>query len=203
LSSAAGRNYSVKKEEEKLTLRTPAFRTELESLLHSGIYNREFSSVLAAAVIAGIVFVIVAMNTGTALIQWLAFLIVFTVGFPLFRALVFKEIVMEIVFDRSTGQAEVSVIRIKRRLKEVVPLSSIKDIFIESRKRKVENRDAVEFVEKISLQHGTVIPGFGKETVIFFLKLLLSDGSERIIFSDDRMQDVITAHDEIKEFLKL
>jgi hypothetical protein len=203
LSSTAGKNYSVIKEEKKLTLRTPAYRTEIESLLHSGIYNREFSSVLAAAVVAGTVFVIAAMNTETALVQWLASLIVFTVAFPLFRAFVFKEVVMEIIFDRVGGQAEVSVIRIRKRLKEVVPLSSIKDIFIESRKRKPENPDAVEFVEKISLQHGTVIPGFGKETVIFFLKLLLRDGSERIIFSDERMQDVIDAHDEIKEFLKL
>jgi hypothetical protein len=203
LSSTAARKYSVKKEEDTLCFMTPAYRTELESVLHSGIYNREFASVLTAGAVAGMAYVIVAMKAGAALIQWLTFLLVFAASFPIFRAFVFRESVMEVVFNRTAGQALISVKGIKRRLKEIIPLSSIKDISIESRRRKVENPDAVEFVEKISLQHGTVIPGFGKETVIFLLRLHLNDGSERIIFSDDRMQDVIAAHDEIKEFLKI
>ena len=203
MKTAADRKYSINKVGDKLFFMTPAYRTEIESVLHSGIYNREFTSVLASAVIAGIVFVIVAINTGGSLIQWLVFLLVFAAGFPLFRTFVFRESLMEVVFNRTAGHAEVSVIGNKKRLKETIPLSSIKDISIESRRRKVENPDAVKFVEKISLQHGTVIPGFGKETIIFLLRLHLNDDSERIIFSDDRMLDVIAAHDEIKDFLKL
>jgi hypothetical protein len=203
LSNTEKRKYSTRTEENRLFFMTSAYRTEIDSVLHSGIYNREFSSVLAAAAVAGTIYVVAAMNDGSALIQWLAFLLVFTGGFPLFRTFVFRESEMEVVFDRAAGHADISLIRIKKRLKEMIPLSSIKDISIESRRRKVENPDAVEFVEKISLQHGTVIPGFGKETVIFLLKLHLDDGSERIIFSDDRMQDVIAAHDEVKEFLKI
>jgi hypothetical protein len=92
---------------------------------------------------------------------------------------------------------------ITKKVKETIVLGSINDISIEIRKREVENPDAVKFIEKISLQHGTVIPGFGEEKVLFLLKLYLMDGSERTIYSDKTMQDVISAHDEIKGFLGL
>ena len=99
-------------------------------------------------------------------------------------------------------EAKIYTSWITKKLRETIAIGSIKEIRIESRKQEVENPDAVEFVEKISAQHGTVIPGFGEEKVLFLLKLHLSDGTERIIYSDDSMQDVMSAHDEIKEFLR-
>jgi hypothetical protein len=108
-----------------------------------------------------------------------------------------------VVFDATAGEAKISAAWITKRLKETIAISSIREIGIETRKQAVENPDAVEFVEKISLQHGTVIPGFGKEKVFFLLKLRLNDGSERTIYSDSAMQDVISAYDEIKGFLGL
>lgn len=199
----AGRNYTISKEEDTLIFRTPSFATGLGSVLHSGIYNREFASVLASAAGAGLVYVIVAMNLDNRFIHALVFLMVFAGGFPLFRKFVFKEALIEVIFNTSAGEVKLYVTRITRTLKEVIALHRIKGISIESRRQEIENADAVEFVEKISLQHGTVIPGFGRETVLFLLKLNLTDGSERTIYSDDKMQDVISAHDEIKEFLGL
>jgi len=203
LSNAANRNYTVRKDEDKLIFATPTYRADPDSVLHSGIYNREFSSVLASAAVAGVVYVIVAMNTGNTIVRSLVFLLTFTVGFPFFRKFVFKESLMEVVFDTSGGEAKVYTSWITKRLKETISVKNIKDISIESRKHEVENPDAVRFVKHISLQHGSVIPGFGEEKVLFLLKLNLSDGSERIIYTDNIMQDVLSAHDEIKEFLKI
>jgi hypothetical protein len=203
LKSAANRNYTVIIEEDKLIFATPTFRADPDSVLHSGIYNREFSSALSSAAVAGIVYMLVAFNTGNTIVRSLVFLLTFTVGFPFFRKFVFKEGLLEMVFNSAAGEAKIYTSWITKRLKETISIKNIKGISIESRKHEVENPDAVRFVKQISLQHGSVIPGFGEEKVLFLLKLQLSDGSERTIYSDSNMQDVITAYDEIKGFLGL
>jgi hypothetical protein len=203
LSNAANRNYTVIIEEEKLIFATPTYRADPESVLHSEIYNREFSSALSSAVVAGILYMLVAFNTGNTIVRSLVFLLTFTVGFPFFRKFVFKEGLLEVVFNAVSGEAKIYTSRITKRLKETISIKNIEGISIESKKHEVENPDAVRFVKQISLQHGSVIPGFGEEKVLFLLKLHLSDGSERTIYSDNIMQNVITAHDEIKEFLGL
>jgi hypothetical protein len=203
LSSTAKRNYTIEKKEDKLIFTTPSFTDELDSVLHSGIYNREFTSMLASAAVAGGVYVLVAMNINNTLVSSMLFLLVFAAGFPFFRKYIFRERLMEVVFNKAAGKAVIYKTLVTKKVKETIVLGSIKDISIESRKREVENPDAVKFIEKISLQHGTVIPGFGEEKVLFLLKLYLMDGSERTIYSDKTMQDVISAHDEIKGFLGL
>ena len=203
MNSAANRNYKTRKEEETLIFITPVFRAEPDSVLHSGIYNREFASVLASAAVAGSIYVIAAMNIESSVFRSLVFLLTFTAGFPFFRTYVFRESLMEVVFNTASGKARIYTSWIMKRLKETIALSDIKDISIEKRTEEVKNPDAVEFVEKISLQHGTVIPGFGEKKILFLLKLHLADGSVRIIYSDSVMQDVLSAHDEIKEFLKI
>ena len=203
MNSAANRNYKTGKEEDTLIFITPMFRAEPDSVLHSGIYNREFASVLASAAVAGSIYVIAAMNSESSVFRSLVFLLIFTAGFPFFRTYVFRESLMEVVFNTASGEARIFTRWITKRLKETIALSDIKDISIEKRTQEVKNPDAVAFVEKISLQHGTVIPGFGEEKILFLLKLHLADGSERIIYSDSVMQDVLSAHDEIKEFLKI
>lgn len=203
MTSEADINYTIKKEEDRLIFSTQAYTDSPDSVLHSGIYNREFTSVLASAALAGIVYLLVAMNVNNALVRSLAFLLVFAGGFPLFRKFIFRESLMEVVFSNVTGKAVIFITWITKRQKEIISISSIKDIIIESVKREAENPDAVKFVEKISLQHGTVIPGFGKDPEIFLLKLRLSDGSERIILMGKSMQDTALAQGEIKEFLKI
>jgi len=203
LKSAANRNYTVRKDGDKLIFATPAYKVGPESVLHSGIYNREFSSVLASATAAGIVYMIVAMNTEHTIVRSIVFLLIFAGGFPFFRKFVFKEGLMEVIFNTVTGEAKIYKSWVTKKMKETISIKNIKDISIESRKHDAENPDAVRFVKQISLQHGTVIPGFGEEKALFLLKLHLSDGSDRTIFSDSNMQDVIAAHDEIKGFLKI
>jgi len=202
-SASANRNYTVRKEEGKLIFATPAYRADPDSVLHSGIYNQEFSSMLASVAVAGTAYAVVAMNTGNTIIRSMVFLLIFAAGFPFFRKFVFKESLMEVVFDTSGGEAKVYTNWTTKKLKETIPIKNIKDISIESRKHEAENPDAVRFVKHISLQHGSVIPGFGEEKVLFLLKLHLSDGSERTIYTDNTMQDVLSACDEIREFLGL
>jgi hypothetical protein len=84
-----------------------------------------------------------------------------------------------------------------------MPLGRIAGIRIETTKSEVLNRDGAEFVERISAQHGTVIPGFGEEKTFYSLILKYAGEGERTLFADRSMQDVIFVYDEIKGFLKI
>jgi len=195
--------YTLTKDAARITFRTTSFVADKGSVLHSGIYNREFSSVLASFALAGIAYFLLVMSFGKEIFFYAVFMALFICTFPLFRTYVFGERYLETVFDRTAAIIEMSHAWIRRKVLLSMPLESIAGIWIDTKKTEVVNRDGVEFVEKISAQHGTVIPGFGEETTFYSLKLRFSDGTERTLFADSSMQDVIFVHDEIKGFLKI
>ncbi len=197
------KRYETEKTDSSLLFRTEHFRAERESVLHKGIYNKEFASALSSLAVAGLVYASLAMQQRRTILPHLAFAVIFIGGYPLLRMFVFKDRYLEALFDRSKGLAEISVSGLIRKKTESLPLSAVKNVLIESKKISVENPDAVEFVERISAQHGTAIPGLDEEKTFFMLKLILADGTDRMIYSDTEMQDVINAHEEIKGFLKL
>ncbi len=197
------RRYSIRREGGALVFRTASFSDETTSVLHSGIYNREFASVLVSFAVAGLLYLVLETNTRRTVFPNIVFIVVFIAGFPFFRTFVFREKYMETVFDPAQGKAVIFLSGLRKRQKEAIPLSDIAQVLIESRKQKAENPDGVEFVEKISLQHGMTIPGFGKETVRYLLKLKLADGTYRTIYADRDMQAVMEAHGEIIAFLKM
>jgi hypothetical protein len=197
------KRYTVEGTDSSLLFRTGHFSAERDSVLHKGIYNKEFASALSSLAVAGLIYAALAMQQKRTILPHVAFAVFFIGGYPLFRMFVFKDRFLEALFDRTRGLAEISVTGLIRKKTESLPLSAVKNILIETKKIGVENPDAVEFIEKISAQHGTVIPGFGEEKTFFMLKLLLADGSGRMIYADTEMKDVMDAHEEIKEFLRL
>ncbi len=203
MTSGNSGRYAIQRTGDRLAFRTAHFSDDTASVLHSGIYNREFASALASFAVAGIAYMLLAWNSRKAVLPGAAFIFVFAAGFPLFRRFVFRERFLEAVFDAAKGEAEIFIVGITRRKKENIPFAEIVQVIIESHKKTLENPDGAEFVEKISLQHGMAIPGFGEETVLFLLKLKLRDGSDRTIYADTGMNDVIAAHEEIRNFMDL
>ena len=195
--------FSISEESDKLVFRTAHFGAGRGSVLHSGIYNREFSSVLASFTVAGLVYFFLVMQFGREAVLYFAALLLFVIAFPLFRKYVFRERFLEAIFDRAGSEVMVSISWIWERVVLKLPLSSIKGLRIESRKDEVINRDGVEFVERISAMHGTVIPGFGEEKTFYLLMLCLADGAERAIFEGSDARETISAYDRIREFLKI
>jgi hypothetical protein len=108
-----------------------------------------------------------------------------------------------VVLDRTEDKAEIGISWIRKRMLARTPLKGITGLRIETKKTEVVNRDGVEFVEKISAMHGTVIPGFGEEKTFYSLKLGFADNTEQTIFAHSSMRDVMVVYDEIKEFLKI
>jgi hypothetical protein len=197
------KGYKVSVTGDVLVFSTPLFSAEPESVLHKGIYNKDFLSVLSSLSVAGLVYALLMLNFRRTIFFHVVFAVIFIGGYPLFRMLVFKDRALYAFFDRGRGLTEISVTGLIRKATESFPLSAVKNVLIETKKIEVENPDAVEFVEKISAQHGTVIPGFGEEKTFYMLKLKLADGSDRMIYSDTEMRDVMDAHEEIKRFLKI
>jgi hypothetical protein len=203
VTEGKNRKYNIHRTTTVLVFRTASFSDETASVLHSGIYNREFASVLASLALAGLVYLLLVTHFEKTVLFNIVFVAVFVGGFPFFRTFIFKEKYMETVFDTAAGRAEIFITGITRRKKESIALADIGQVLIESRKQKIENPDGVEFVEKISLQHGVAIPGFGEETVRYLLRLKLSDDTYRTIHADTDMQAVMEAHGEIITFLNM
>lgn len=199
--TAGERTCSIRKTGNLLVLRTERFTSGKGSVLHSGIYSRELASILASLAFAGMVYLVLVMNFGKTAAFAVLFGVLFIAGFPVFRKYVFRDKYMETVFDRTTGRVEISMSGIIKRKRDAFPAGEIKNVLIETRKTSVANPDGVEFIEKISAQHGVVIPGFGEETVQYLLTLKLADGTDRMIHAGEDRDEVIEAYEEIKEYL--
>lgn len=195
--------YSLSKSESRLVFRTSSYVADKGSVLHSGIYNREFSSWLASFTFAGIAYFFLVMSFGEKIGFFSLCLVLFIGTFLLFWKYVFREQFLETVIDRT--EAKVIIIRhgIRKKVLETIPLSDITGLWIDTQKTEIVNRDGVEFVQKISAQHNAAIPGFGEETTFYSLKLKRAEKTDRTIFAESSMQDVISVYDEIKEFLKI
>ncbi len=195
--------YLLSKSASTLVLRTTSFVADRGSLLHSGIYNREFSSILASFAFAGAAYFVLVMSFGKKAFFYAIFMVLFIVAFPLFRKFVFREPYLETVVDRQKETVVISLHRIWEKRLECLPLGGISGLRIDTKKSDVINRDGVEFVKRISAMHGTVIPGFGEETSFYSLKLTLADGTDKTVFAHSSIEDVLSVHDEIREFLKI
>lgn len=197
------KTYTIEKKDKLLVFSTENFLVEKSSVLHSGIFNKEFSSMLASSVFAGVASIALIMIYGRTTLAYVVFFLISIGGFPLFRKFVFKDRQMETVFDLKTGRVIITLKGLNKKIKGSFPVKDISGMVIEKETEEIVNPDGMAFVEKISLQHGAVIPGFGEEKVLYILKLNLSDGTDRMIYADSNMDDVISVHGELKEFLKI
>ncbi|MBI3592867.1 MAG: hypothetical protein HY099_05250, partial [Nitrospirae bacterium] len=58
-----------------------------------------------------------------------------------------------------------------------------------------ENPDGIRLVERVALQHGTVIPGFGETSEFYTVELEFKNGRRLMIFSSkepSRADDIAT-----------
>jgi len=185
-----------------LIFRTSYFSVSGSSVLHSGIYNREFSSMLSSMAAAGAAYAFMALRGSGKIYAFGVLAAVALLSFPIFRQYVFRDRTLVTTLDGDSGRVRISLEGFRRRLVADILMSDVKDLLIETKKPLVSNADGVAFVKKISLQHNTPIPGFGDETLLYMLTLKLADGSDRVIFADSSMTDAVRAYDSIKAFLE-
>ena len=196
------KNYKIKTEKDRLIFITPSYKAEKESVLHKGIYTREFASMLfASSACIFAYFVFKYLNTGVAFVHFLAIISIFIIAFLGSRKFLFNEKFMVVVFDKSNSTASITHPGLIKKKVEKIPLDNIKSIVIESKKFIPENIDGIKFVEKISMQHGTFVPGLGDEEEFITLSLRLTDGSERTIYAGKIGEEPEIPVREIEQFI--
>lgn len=193
-------SYKIDIEGSILKLRTSSFRGDRGSFLHSGIYNRELASSLASGAVILIVVFVIAGSFKITFIHFVLAVLLFGALFLFFRTFIFSEPTLLAVFDKG------GKIFIKKGLigrKNLYHLDALMDIKVNRRTFVPENIDGVKLVEKVALQHGTVIPGFGRKEELFTVELEFKNKKQITIFSSELPSE---AHDvmlKLKEFLEI
>jgi hypothetical protein len=165
-----------------LTFTTASFKAEKTSVLHSGVYSKEFSSMLLASALCVIMYMFTgAINSTTLrLTLCILFFIILIYGS---RKYIFYDKKIKVVFDNKVKAVFITRPGIVLNKKEEIPFSSISTVAIGNRKFIPDNPDGVAFVEKISAQHGSYIPGLGEAEEFVTLSLILHDGTERLMYA--------------------
>lgn len=194
-------NYQIRVRNGRLVLSTPSFRAERGSVLHSGIYNRELTSSLVASSLLALIFAaLVLAGVKVSLIYVIPAVVLFAAFFIAFRKAVFYEESLEAVIDRASGVIEVTVRRFPVRT-ESFALSDLAALRQGHVVIAPENPDGVEFVERIALQHGTVIPGFGEVKEYHTVELEFRDGRKVRVFSSKEEAEAAGLIKNLKDFL--
>ncbi|GAB4389504.1 MAG: hypothetical protein Kow0025_15260 [Thermodesulfovibrionales bacterium] len=198
---AKDQGFQIEEAEGRLVFRTPTFRAERGSVLHSGIYSRELTSSLAAGGVLFAAFVVLVLAGVRVTAVYVGPAVgLFVLLFYAFRKGVFYEESLVAVFDRAAGRVTVTVRRFPAR-EESYPLSDVRDVEKGHVVITPENPDGVAFVEKIALQHGTVIPGFGEVKEYHTVELLMAGGRRVRIFSTSDEAEAALARRRIKGFM--
>jgi hypothetical protein len=177
--------YEIDRKDGTLALKTKSFRAEKGSVLHSGIFNTELASSFVAAGVAIAFLVITALWFHPGAVHYVVAALLFVITFPLSRTYLFREACLHTVFDRKKQIISVSLERpfVGKTLER--PLDTLKDIALKHTKIEPKNPDAIAFVEKIALQHGTVIPGFGQTEDFYSVALAFEDMTINVFVSRD------------------
>lgn len=195
-----GAEYTLNRKENVLVLRTTSYKAEPGSVLHSGIYNRELTSSLAAGgVLIALAIAVIAKGVHVASWHYLVAAGLFVGLFMFFRMLVFYEDYLETTIHR--GKGYVSVFRKGFISKtRTVPLAEVEGFRRGYTAFAPENPDGIAFVEKVALQHGTVIPGFGEVKEFYTVNLELKDGETIMVFSTRDSAQARLVLEELRQF---
>jgi hypothetical protein len=195
--------YSIEIDAKRLTFKTSSYEADKESVLHKGIYNYELASMLSAIMLSGTVYAIIAFNINVTILHYIAGALVFIVAFISFRRYIFRERHLEIVLDEIMKIATLRRSRFIGMRTEEIPFSNIKSVEVGSRQIIPSNLDGIQFVQKISAQHGSPVPGLGEEKEFVTLVLKLNDGTERVLYTGKivNISEPVLPLNELRTFL--
>ena len=178
------KKYELYTENGSLIFRTSSFRDEKTSVLHSGVYTKEFSSMLSASAVSVLAYMLMnnimeELKTAAYITAIASFVAVFIGA----RKFIFRDTFLEVDFNRSKRTVSIHRPGILHSTSEEIPFDQIQSVEIGSRKFIPENLDGIDLVQKISAQHGSAVPGLNETEEFITLRLILSDGSERTIYA--------------------
>ncbi|KJU87511.1 membrane protein, partial [Candidatus Magnetobacterium bavaricum] len=201
---AAGDNetgYRLEINGDILRLRTGSFKTHKGSVLHSGVYNRELSSLFVSGGIAMAWLTLVASMHWSGYIHFVISAVALMFAYPLCRTYVFNEAILQTVIDKKERLILLNRTRFVGSKTISMPLDDLRGIHIEHVATQPHNPDGAAFVQKIASQHGAPIPGFG-QTEHYDVVVLSFDTKQLIIFSSTQRSESEALLGEIEDFLQ-
>ncbi|WP_420267245.1 hypothetical protein [Candidatus Magnetominusculus dajiuhuensis] len=159
-----------------LIFKTESFKAEKRSVLHSGVYNREVASAFVAAGAACSYFAAFALSGRLNYIHYAVTAVLFAVFYPLSWLFIFKRPALAVFLNNEKAIAAIAIKGVFRKKRILRTLSQLRDVAVAHVKIEVGNPDGVAFVEKIALQHGTVIPGLGVAQHVYAVEFVFDDG---------------------------
>ncbi len=190
----------IESDNNRLILKTQSFKAEKGSVLHSGIFNRELSSTFVAAAMSLAYLLIIFIVSQLNLIHYIISAILFIIFFPISRTYIFKKSILETVIDKYGKTISTTRLGVLGSKKIIRAIDELIDIKFNHIKFEPENPDGVAFVEKIAIQHGTVIPGFGQTEHYYTVELLFND-TKITIFSSNIKEESESVISELREFI--
>jgi len=176
--------YELYTDNDCLIFRTSSFRVEKTSVLHSGVYTKEFSSMLSASAVGALAYIV--MNGIMEELKSAAYITAIASFIAVFlgaRKFIFRDMYLEVDFNRTKRTVSIRRPGIVHSKSEELPFDQIQSVEIGNRKFIPENMDGIDFVQKISAQHGSAVPGLNETEEFITLRLILTDGSERTIYA--------------------
>ncbi|MCI0469023.1 MAG: hypothetical protein L0Y62_03035 [Nitrospirae bacterium] len=193
-------SYQIFITDNILTLKTSSFKAEKGSILDSGIYNREFASILAAGSIMLLALFFFAIKARLSAVNFFTAFSVFILLFFFFRRVIFRETHLEAAFDRTKRRVNISLSGIIKKNRSY----SMDDI-VEIRQGHIRinptNEDGIRLVEQIALHHGSVMPGFGMTSEFYTVDLLWKDNKTITLFSSEDKDEADYVLEKFREFV--
>ncbi len=193
-------NYELIIEENRLVFRTSSFNAERTSVLHGGVYTREFTSMLFASAVCMLTYILIVSIVYLAIIRYIILTSVFALTYFLSHKYIFKKTYLETDFKRSAKIVRLTRSGFLLNKVENIRYDKISSIELGSRIFVPENEDGINFVQKISLQHGTAMPELSEEEEFITLLLKLTDGSEKTIYAGNVKDEPSIPVKEINKF---
>lgn len=195
------RDYQMEIREDTLILRTGSFRAEKGSFLHGMIFNRELASSLSAGAVLMLLALLLGVNTRITAVHFIMGAALFAGLFLIFRIYLFRERILETVIDEGRCVVTFRLKGMTGSRERSYPIGQLRDVNLRRITLQPENVDGIRVVEKIALQHGTVLPGFGKTTEIATVSLSFTGGKEMTVFSSRDVSEAKDIVSKIRGFL--
>lgn len=191
-------SYELNIKGNMLTLKTPSFKAERGSVLHKGIYSMELTSALASGALILLIYLV--LKPKPTFLYLIISIIQFIVFVIFFRMFILYEPILEVAIDKSKSRITVLIKKLLPK-KVSYPLSELKDVKQDHIVFTPENPDGVRVIEKVALQHGTVIPGFGEVKEFYTIELEFRDSKSIMVFSSNKESEADDLYISLKGFI--
>ncbi|MDI6729382.1 MAG: hypothetical protein QMD44_10725, partial [Thermodesulfovibrionales bacterium] len=115
---------------------------------------------------------------------------------------IFLETVLCVVVDKKNGNIDIALERIFGKRRITSPLSELGNIRQDYLVVTPENPDGIKLVEQVALQHGTVIPGFGKTAEFYTVEMEFKNGKRIVVFSSEKPAEAENIAMQFRNFIK-